>query len=295
MDTQKMMTALTEQGTRIGLQLLGAVALWVVGRWLIGLAVRLTRSGMDRQKVDPTVANYVVATLTGVLNVLLVISILGAFGVQTATFAALIAALGLAIGTALSGLLGNFAAGFFMVVLRPFRVGDLIEAGGVLGTVVEIGPFATKLNTLDNIQVIVGNGKILGDNIRNFSHNPFRRVDLVMQLDHGTDVPAVMGAVKTRLAAVSNVLGDPAPDVEILEFNLAGPKLAVRPYCNNEHYWQVYFDTNEVIRAVGAEFGLSAPASHVVVHANRAGEAGAPAAPFAFSGGGAAAAAVKPA
>jgi small conductance mechanosensitive channel len=266
MNTATLMQTLTEQGTRVGIQVLGALALWLLGRWLIGLTVRLTSAGMTRQKVDPTLARYVISTLVGVLNVVLIISILGAFGVQTATFAALFAAVGLAIGTAWSGLLANLAAGVFMIILRPFKVGDFITAGGVTGTVTEIGPFSTKVNTPDNVLVIIGNNKILSDNIQNFTHNPYRRVELTMQLDHGADVAGAMGELKRRLGAIPNVLGEPAPDVEILEFNLNGVKLAVRPYCHNDDYWQVYFDTNEVIRALGVERGLSAPAQHVVFH-----------------------------
>jgi small conductance mechanosensitive channel len=270
MKLDQILQSLTDQGTRIGFQILGAIALWIVGRWLIGLAVRLAQKGMARQKIDVTLSNYIVSTLTGLLNVVLIVSILGAFGVQTATFAAVFAAIGLAIGTAWGGLLAHFAAGVFMVVLRPFKVGDLIEAGGVLGTVVEIGPFVTKINTLDNVLTIVGNNKLFSDNIQNFSHNAFRRVDLFMQLNHDADVAEVAQELKARLAKIPNVLADPVPDVEILEFNLNGPKLAVRPYCNNADYWQVYFDTNRAIRALGSERGLNVPEQHLVVRSNGA-------------------------
>lgn len=236
MDTGKLLQSLSEHVTTIGFQLLGALLLWIVGRWLIRLTVKFLNVGMARQKLDTTLVNYISSTVTGLLNIVLIISILGALGVQTATFAALFAAFGLAIGAAWSGLLANFAAGVFMIILRPFKVGELIEAGGVLGTVVEIGPFATKINTLDNVLIIVGNNKILSDNIHNYSHNPYRRVDLFMQLNHDANVDEVIALLKTRLATIANVMQNPAPDVEILEFNLNGPKLAVRPYCHNENY-----------------------------------------------------------
>ena len=166
MDTKQLMQTLTDQGTRIGMQVLGTIALWVVGRWLIGLTIKLARAGMARQKVDTTLTTYVTSTITGLLNVLLIISVLGAFGVQTASFAAIFVAIGLAIGTAWGGLLSNFAAGVFMIILRPFKVGEFIEAGGVTGTVVEIGPFVTQINTLDNVLTFVGNNKIFSDNIK---------------------------------------------------------------------------------------------------------------------------------
>ncbi len=249
----------------LGSKLIGAVVLWFVGKFLINLAVKIVNAALNRQQVDKTVAHYAISSLTGFLNVILIISILGAFGVQTATFAAIFAAIGLAIGTAWSGLLANFAAGVFMIILRPFKVGDLIDAGEILGTVTEIGPFATKINTLDNVLTIVGNNKILSGNIQNFSHNPYRRVDLVMQLNHTTDPQEAIAALAQRLLMIPNVLKDPAPVVEILEFNLNGPKLAVRPFCNNADYWQVYFDTNETIQKLGAEKGYKAPEQHLVL------------------------------
>ena len=125
--------------------------------------------------------------------------------------------------------------------------------------------FVTSINTLDNIRNIVDNGKIFGDIIQNFSTNPYRRVDLQAQLDHTVDVHATIADVKANLAKIPNVLTDPAPDVEILTFTLARPVLAVRPYCNNAHYWQVYFDTNHVIRDTGANAGLTAPEQHFMV------------------------------
>jgi len=261
----KVNPALIALLTQLGSQIVGAILLWIVGRWLIGLTVRLVNAALTRQKMDATLASYAVSSLTGLLNVVLIISILGTFGVQTTTFAALFAAVGLAIGSAWGGLLSNFAAGVFMVVLRPFKVGEFIEAGGVVGTVLEIGPFVTKINAPDNVLNIVGNAKIFADNIKNFSHNPYRRVELVMQLNHDANVGEAMALLKERLVKIHNVMADPAPDVEILEFNLSGPKLAVRPYCHNNDYWQVYFDTNHAIRELGTEHGYTTPEQHLVV------------------------------
>ncbi len=245
--------------TDVGLKVLAAVAFWVIGRWLIGLAVGMVRAALARQKVDATVLRYVGSILTVTLNVLLVIGILGYFGIETTTFAALIAAAGIAIGAAWAGLLANFAAGAFLIVLRPFKVGDFIAAGGVTGTVTEIGLFATTINTPDNVATVVGNNKIFADNIQNFSHNAYRRVDLLCQLSGAADHRSAMQLLRDKVAAVPNVLAQPAVEVEILEFNLVGPVLAVRPYCSNTHYWQVYFDTNRVIRESLAEAGFPAP------------------------------------
>lgn len=253
--------------TDIGLKILGAIAFWVIGRWLINLAVRLVRTSLERQKVDPTVLRYLGSVITVTLNILLVVGILGYFGIQTTTFAALIAAAGVAIGMAWSGLLSNFAAGAFLVVLRPIKVGDFVTIAGVTGTVTEMGLFTTTIDTPDNVQTVIGNGKIFGDTIQNYSHNPFRRVDLKCQLAGGADHQAAMALLREKVGAIANVLADPKVDVEILEFNLVGPVLAVRPYCHNDHYWQVYFDTNRMIKeALGAAgFPAPMPAQNVIV------------------------------
>jgi small conductance mechanosensitive channel len=180
----------------------------------------------------------------------LVIAILGYFGVQTTSFAALLAGAGLAIGSAWGGLLANFAAGIFLVVLRPFKVGDFISAGGTIGTVEEIGLFVTKIHTPDNICTYVGNNKLFSDNIQNFSANPYRRVDLSAQIAGDADPHQVIAALKSRIQNIHNVVAKPEPDVVIASFTPAGPVLAIRPYTSNESYWQVYFDTNMAIREV---------------------------------------------
>lgn len=250
-------------GAQFGLKILGAILLWAVGRTLISFAISLLRKVLMRRPIEPTVVNYLASTVSVLLNITLVVAILGYFGVQTTTFAALIASAGLAVGLAWSGLLSNFAAGVFLMILRPFKAGDLIQAGGVLGTVVDIGLFVTTINTLDNICTFVGNGKIFGDNIQNFSVNPFRRVDLVAQLNHSVDPKQAIDLLKAGLKKIPNVIETPPPDVEILQFTPLGPVLAVRPYVNNTHYWQVYFDTNRLIRNVFGEAGFPAPGQFV--------------------------------
>jgi small conductance mechanosensitive channel len=226
---------------------------------------------MTRQKIDPTLIRYINNTVAAILNIVLVVAILGFFGVETTSFAALLAAAGVAIGMAWSGLLGNFAAGVFLIILQPFKVGDFVMAGGVTGTVEEVGLFVTSINTPDNIRNIVGNGKIFGDIIQNFSTNPYRRVELTAQLSHGADPHQAIAILKAGLGKIPNVLVDPAPSVEILTFSLAGPVLAVRPFCNNKDYWQVYFDTNMLIRDSFTTAGFSVPEQHYMVRTAAAG------------------------
>jgi small conductance mechanosensitive channel len=215
MDVNEVVNTVLNVGTRVALQLVGAFVLWIVGRRLIGLAMRLVSRGMTRQSIDPTLIGYVTGSLSVLLNVVLVVAILGFFGVETTSFAAVLAAGGVAIGVAWSGMLANFAAGAFLIVLRPFRVGDFVTAGGVTGTVQEIGLFGSVINTPDNVRTIIGNNKIFSDTIQNYSANPHRRVDLVAQLNHSVDHKAAIGLLKERLSKIPNVLADPAPTVEI--------------------------------------------------------------------------------
>src|SRR5215471_15969679 len=184
----------------LAIAVVSALALWIVGRWIIGFVSRLLGRSMSKQKVDPTVIRYIQNAVAALLNIVLVILILGFFGVQTTSLAALIAAAGVAIGMAWSGLLSNFAAGVFLVILQPMKVGDFVSAGGITGTVHEIGLFASSIDTLDNIRNIVGNAKIFGDVIQNFSTNAYRRVDLQAQLAHSVDVHAAMAMLKQALA-----------------------------------------------------------------------------------------------
>ena len=265
MDTNQILQTVATIGIAFGLKVAGAIVVWVIGRYLIHLAVRLVGKALEKQRVDPTVLRYLGTVISVTLNVILVVAILGYFGVETTTFAAIMASAGVAIGLAWSGLLSNFAAGAFMIVLRPIKVGDFVTVAGVTGTVKEIGLFVTAVNTLENVLTIVGNNKIFSDTIQNYSVNPYRRVDRVAQLNHSVDHNAAIRLLKERLVKIPNVKADPPPDVEILDFNLAGPVLAVRPYCHTDHYWQVYFDTNRVIRESFGAAGFPVPEQHVVL------------------------------
>jgi small conductance mechanosensitive channel len=265
MDFKEIGAVALDTGMRIGLKILGAIVLWVVGRMLIGLAARMAHNALERQRVDLTLARWIGSILVVALNIVLVVAILGVFGVETTTLAALMAAAGIAVGMAWSGLLSNFAAGAFLIVSRPFHAGDFVTAGGVTGTVLEVGLFTTTMTAPDNVRTIVGNSKIFSDTIQNYSANPFRRVEMVAQLAHGVDPNLAIGLLKERLGKIPNVLMAPAPDVEILQFTLAGPVLAVRPYCNNTHYWQVYFDTNRIIREAFGTARFPVPQQHLRV------------------------------
>jgi small conductance mechanosensitive channel len=253
----------------IGWKLIGALALWIGGRMLIKLSMRLLGGGLRAQGLEATLIRYIQNTVSILLTIILVIAILEVFGVQTTTFAALLAGAGLAVGAAWSGLLGNFAAGAFMVILRPFKVGDFVTAGGVTGRVQEIGLFITTVNTPDNIRTFVGNNKIFADTIHNYTANPYRRVDITAQVAHSLDPAIVMRNLGERIARIPNVLAEPAPDLKIMSHTPTGCVLAVRPYCHHDHYWQVYFDTQQSLREVLGSGGFPAP--EFVVEVNAAG------------------------
>jgi small conductance mechanosensitive channel len=242
-----------------GGKILGAIVLWVVGRVVISAIQRVAERGLEHRKLDVTLSRYARSVIGVALTVLLLLAILSIFGVETASFAGIIAAAGVAIGMAWSGLLSNFAAGVFMVVLRPFKVGDMITAAGVTGVVKEVGLFATTIDSADNIRNFVGNSKIFADNIQNYNTNAYRRVELKAQLAHAVDPFKAAKALREALAKIPNVMKDPAPSVELLEFTAMGPVLAVRPFCHNEHYWDVYFATNNAIQEHGSVAGYPAP------------------------------------
>jgi small conductance mechanosensitive channel len=254
MNTEAIWTFLTTQGADFGFKVIGALIAWAVGRWLIGLAQKLVAKALERGKrMDATLSNYLVSILGVLLNIVLILAILDMFGVRTTSFAALLAGAGLAIGTAWGGLLQHFAAGVFLQVMRPYRVGDFVNAGGVTGTVKELGLFGTTIITPDNVCTLVGNNKVLGDTIQNYSTLGFRRVDTTAKVANGVDVNQAIELLKVELANIPNVSAEQPPEVEILQFTPEGPLLAVRPYTHTDHYWQVYFDTHRaVVKAFGA-------------------------------------------
>jgi small conductance mechanosensitive channel len=206
---------------------------------------------------------YVGSIVSVALTIGLVVALLGYFGFETTSFAALIAGVGIAIGAAWAGLLANFAAGAFLVVLRPFRVGHYIKVAGIEGSVTEIGLFATTIMTPDHVVVFIGNNKIFGDTIYNYTTSPTRRVERTAQLAHGVDVNDAIARLKDALAKIPNVAKSPEPLVEIVDFTSRGPLLAVRPYTHPDSYWQVYFDTNRAIVKTFGDAGYPVPTDHV--------------------------------
>lgn len=245
-------------------QVLGAVVLWIVGSWLIGVASGMIVRAMSK-RLDQTLTTYIDSGLRVLLKIVLIIAILGLFGVESTSFAALLAAAGVAIGMAWSGLLANFAAGVFLVVLRPFKVGDVITAAGVNGEVREIGLFATILDNRNNTRIFVGNNKLFSDNIINHSHNAHTRVEALAQVANGVNPFEIADRIRERVRKIQHVLPEPAPEVGVREYNASGSLLYVRPYVKGGTLEQ-----EAVIAAVhqaiaDATAGLPVPAPHNIM------------------------------
>ncbi len=251
MDIDSLKQLLGTTALDLALKVLAALAFWFIGRWLIGRVVALMRAAMGRNHIDPTLIKYLGSIVAVALNIALALGILGYFGVQTTS--------------AWSGMLGNFAAGAFMLILRPFKVGDFVSVGGVVGTVHELGLFGTTIVTPDNVMTLVGNGKIFGDTIQNFSVLPVRRVDRTAQLAGGVDALDAIERLRAAVSRIPNVVADPAPEVSLFDLNLVGPVISVRPYTHTDHYWQVYFDTNEAIVRTAREAGWPAPTPSQII------------------------------
>ena len=230
-----------------------AIVIWFAGRLLIRYALSLTDKGMVARRIDATVIRYARSSLSLLFNILLVVAILSHFGIETTSLAALFAGAGFAIGAAVSGLLSHFAAGIFMLWLRPFKVGDFITAGGVTGTVTELGLLHTRVNTLDNVLTIVGNNTVFSGTIQNFSANPYRRVQLSVQIVHAANHQQVITLLEQIAKQIPNVLADPAPGASIAELRPDGPLLTLDLYCDQAHYWQVLHDGNRLIRETFAQ------------------------------------------
>ncbi|MFB0934752.1 MAG: mechanosensitive ion channel family protein [Propionivibrio sp.] len=261
MDVQSLQNFLSTTVSELAIKILAAIAFWVVGRWLIGKVIGLMQAAMSRSHVDPTLIKYLGSIVAITLNIALVLGILGYFGIQTTSFAALLAGAGVAIGAAWSGMLGNFAAGAFILILRPFKVGDFVNIGGIVGTVQELGLFGTSIVTPDNVLTIVGNSKVFGESIQNYSALPLRRVERIAQLAVGVDPLQAITLFKAAVAEIPNVSREMPPEVNLLDIKLEGPQIAVRPYTHTDNYCQVYFDTNEAIVRVCKEAGWPAPSA----------------------------------
>lgn len=249
-----------------GLNVIGALAIFVIGRWLAGFARKILDLTMSKHNVDQTLKSFVCHLTYVALLAFVVIAALGRLGVQTASFIAVLGAAGLAIGLALQGSLANFAAGVLMIIFKPFKVGDYIEGGGTAGIIEEIQIFTTTLRTPDNKTIIIPNAKISSDNIVNYSTKPTRRVDMVFGVSYKDDIDKVKKIIADILAGDSRILGEPAPQIALSQLADSSVNFVVRPWVKSDDHWPVYFDTNEAVKKRFDAEGINIPFPQRDVH-----------------------------
>lgn len=266
MDFSQVIEKVWELATLYGLKVIAAIVILVVGRWVAMGVRKLVKRLMRKGKMEETITKFIGNLTYVVLLVFVILAALSQLGIQTTSFIAILGAAGLAIGLALQGSLANFAAGFLMIVFRPFRVGDYIEGGGTAGTVEEIEIFTTTLRTPDNKTVIVPNAKMTGDNIVNWTVKGTRRVDLVMGIGYEDDIDKAKKIMSDVLAEDERILKDPAPQIAMVELADSSVNFVVRPWVNAGDYWTIYFDVTEKIKKAFDANGISIPFPQRDVH-----------------------------
>ncbi|MHC4737315.1 MAG: mechanosensitive ion channel family protein [Planctomycetota bacterium] len=263
---EKILTTIYQYLAEYGLKILGAIIIFLIGKWLAKIISQLTETALIKAKIDKTLATFVKNLTNVALLIFVVIAALATLGVETTQFAVVIGAAGLAIGLALQGSLANFASGFLMIIFRPFKVGDFIEASAIKGTVQEIQIFNTIINTPDNLRAIIPNAHITGGNIINYTVNGKRRVDLVIGISYEDDLRKAKKIIGDTLAADQRVLQDPASTVAVLELADSSVNFVVRPWVKAADYWDVYFDTTENVKLALDKNGITIPFPQRDVH-----------------------------
>jgi small conductance mechanosensitive channel len=275
LDLQASMDLIGGLITAWGLRVVGALALLVVG-WLVAKLVRRSvRKALERSRMDETLVPFLSKLVYYLFLTLVIVAVLSLFGIETTSFIAILGAAGLAIGLALQGTLSNFAAGVMLLLFRPFRVGDYVEAGGTAGSVAEIGVFATTLNTPDNVQIVVPNSVVYGQIIKNYSANDTRRNDLVVGISYDDDIGTAVGTIQRVVDSDSRALKEPAPVIAVAEMADSSVNLVVRPWCRKEDYWALRFDLTRKLKEELEAAGCSIPYPQRDVHLHTAGQAAA--------------------
>jgi small conductance mechanosensitive channel len=247
-----------------GPKVIAAIAIWIIGSWVIKRLLKGTKKVMTKGNYDESLQKFLLNLLKWVLKIILIIVVLGTVGLETTSFAAVLAAAGLAIGLALQGSLGNFAGGVLIMIFKPIKIGDLIEAQGEMGVVKEIEIFTTKLTGLSNKEIIIPNGALSNGNIINYSTEGTRRVDLIFGVGYDSDIKKTKDVLMTILTSHPKILKDPAPIVTVMELADSSINFAVRPWCATPDYWSVYFDVTEQTKEALDAAGIEIPYPHRV-------------------------------
>ena len=261
--------SLQAHAVTLGVTLLKALLVFIVGRLVISLLNRLVRKILSRRNIDPSVKTFVGSLVNVLLIVLLAVSIVAILGIETTSFAALLASAGVAVGMALSGNLSNFAGGLIILLFKPFKVGDYIEGQGESGTVREIQIFHTILTTPDNKVVYIPNGALSGGAITNYSREPLRRVDWTFGVDYGEDYQKVKGVITSIIARDARILQEPVPFVALHALADSSVNVVVRVWVASADYWDVYFDINQAVYETFNREGIDFPFPQLTVHQAR--------------------------
>tara|TARA_R110001606_G_C15393347_1_gene651846 strand:+ start:2688 stop:3488 length:801 start_codon:yes stop_codon:yes gene_type:complete len=249
---------------KYGASILSALLILIIGLFVINLLVKISKKIMTKSNVDVTLQKFLSDLLSWILKALLIITVIAKLGVPTTSFIAIIGAAGLAIGLALQGSLANFAGGALIMIFKPFKIGDLIEAQGEIGVVKEIEIFTTKLTGLSNKEIIIPNGSLSNGNITNYTAEGTRRVDLTFGVSYDADIKQTKNVLMEVLTSHPKVLKDPAPGVTVSELADSSVNFAVRPWCKSEHYWDVYFEVTENVKLELDKAGIEIPYPHRV-------------------------------
>lgn len=252
-----------------GVKLVMAIVVYVIGKWLANIVASALEKGMSAKSVDPTVARFTRNIVYYALFAMVIVAALGQLGVQTASFVAIVGAAGLAVGFALQGSLANFAAGVLLILFRPFKAGDFVEAGGASGVVKEISIFSTILTTGDNKVVVIANNAVMGGNITNYSAMPTRRVDMVVGVGYSADLALVKQTLQELADADDRVLKDPAVTIAVSELADSSVNFVFRPWVNSSDYWGVFWAMNERIKIRFDELGIEIPFPQMDVHLDK--------------------------
>ncbi|OEK09181.1 mechanosensitive ion channel protein [Flavivirga aquatica] len=247
-----------------GPKVLTAIVIWIIGSWSIKLINKAASKVMNKGNYDLSLKKFLLNLLHWSLKILLIVVILGTVGIETTSFAAILAAAGLAVGMALQGSLANFAGGVLLMIFKPIKIGDLIEAQGELGVVKEIEIFTTKLTGLSNREIIIPNGSLSNGNIINYTTEGTRRVDLTFGVGYDSDIKKTKEVLMNVLTSHPKVLKDPAPTVNVSELADSSINFAVRPWSTSDDYWDVYFDITENVKEALDAAGIEIPYPHAV-------------------------------
>ena len=247
-----------------GPKLIASILIWIFGSWAVRIILKGLTKTMEKRDYDLSLKKFLTNLIRWGLKIVLIIVVLGTVGIETTSFAALLASVGLAIGLALQGSLGNFAGGVLIMIFKPFKIGDLIEAQGQMGVVKEIEIFTTKLTGLSNKEIIIPNGSLSNGNIVNYTTEGTRRVDLIFGVSYDSDIKKTKEVLMTILTSHPKVLKEPAPSVNLLELADSSINFAVRPWCASADYWAVYFELTEQTKEALDAAGIEIPYPHHV-------------------------------